>query len=128
MYDILVVFVHLMVTIVRFMKPGGLRAVVAESAHTRLKNVIRSFVEDYGERSRRKLVLARKYDLAGYVIASSKTTGNNGSVEFATLSAVGLNRGRPRAADRTAAARRSHSQSDDHPARHGAGPDAAAAG
>jgi hypothetical protein len=31
MYDILVVFVHLIVTIFRLIKPGGLRAVVAES-------------------------------------------------------------------------------------------------
>src|SRR6516164_460137 len=35
MYDILVVFVHLIVTVVRLMKPGGLRAVVAESVLTR---------------------------------------------------------------------------------------------
>jgi hypothetical protein len=32
MYDILVIFVHLMVTVVRLIKPGGLRAVVAESS------------------------------------------------------------------------------------------------
>ena len=32
MHDILVVFVHSIVTIVRLIKPGGLRAVVAESA------------------------------------------------------------------------------------------------
>src|SRR5262252_1448889 len=35
MYDILVVFVHLIVTVVRLMKPGGLRAVVAASVLTR---------------------------------------------------------------------------------------------
>jgi hypothetical protein len=35
MYGILVVFVHLIVTVVRLLKPGGLRAVVAESALTR---------------------------------------------------------------------------------------------
>jgi len=35
MYDVLVVFVHLIVTVVRLMKPGGLRAVVAESVLTR---------------------------------------------------------------------------------------------
>jgi hypothetical protein len=35
MYDILVVFVHLIVTVVRLIKPGGLRAVVAESVLTR---------------------------------------------------------------------------------------------
>ena len=35
MYDILVVFVHLIVTLVRLIKPGGLRAVVAESVLTR---------------------------------------------------------------------------------------------
>src|SRR6516225_11714993 len=35
MYDILVIFVHLIVTVVRLIKPGGLRAVVAESALTR---------------------------------------------------------------------------------------------
>jgi hypothetical protein len=35
MYDILVVFVYLIVTVVRLMKPGGLRAVVAESVPTR---------------------------------------------------------------------------------------------
>ena len=35
MYDILVIFVHLIVTVVRVIKPGGLRAVVAESALTR---------------------------------------------------------------------------------------------
>ena len=35
MYDILVVvFVHLIVTVVRLLKPGGLRAVVAESVLT----------------------------------------------------------------------------------------------
>jgi hypothetical protein len=38
MYDILVVFVHLIVTVVRLMKPGGLRAVVAESVLTRHQN------------------------------------------------------------------------------------------
>ena len=35
MYDILALFLHLIVTIVRLMKPGGLRAVVAESVLTR---------------------------------------------------------------------------------------------
>ena len=35
MYDILVIFVHLIVTVVRLIKPGGLRAVVAESVLTR---------------------------------------------------------------------------------------------
>src|SRR5215467_12527010 len=35
MHDILVVLVHLIVTAVRLIKPGGLRAVVAESALTR---------------------------------------------------------------------------------------------
>jgi hypothetical protein len=35
MYDILVVFVHLIVTVFRVIKPGGLRAVVAESVLTR---------------------------------------------------------------------------------------------
>ena len=35
MYDILVVFVHLIVTVFRFIKSGGLRAVVAESVLTR---------------------------------------------------------------------------------------------
>ena len=35
MYDILIVFVHLIVTVVRLIKPGGLRAVVDESALTR---------------------------------------------------------------------------------------------
>jgi hypothetical protein len=35
MYDILAFFLHLIVTIVRLMKPGGLRAVVAESVLTR---------------------------------------------------------------------------------------------
>jgi hypothetical protein len=34
MYDILVVFVHLIVTLVRLLKPGGLCAGVAESALT----------------------------------------------------------------------------------------------
>src|SRR5215475_9354093 len=35
MHDLLVLFVHLIVTMVRLAKPGGLRAVVAESALTR---------------------------------------------------------------------------------------------
>src|SRR5499427_2233311 len=35
MHDIPVLFVHSIVTVVRLMKPGGLRAVVAESAPTR---------------------------------------------------------------------------------------------
>jgi len=35
MYDTLIVFVHLIVTVVRLIKPGGLRAVVAESVLTR---------------------------------------------------------------------------------------------
>src|SRR5215469_17887829 len=35
MHDILVLFIHLIVTVVRLIKPGGLRAVVAESALTR---------------------------------------------------------------------------------------------
>jgi hypothetical protein len=35
MHDILVVLVHSIVTVVRLIKPGGLRAVVAESALTR---------------------------------------------------------------------------------------------
>jgi len=35
MHDILVIFVHLIVTIVRLIKPGGLRSVVAESVLTR---------------------------------------------------------------------------------------------
>src|SRR6516164_6243577 len=35
MHDIVVLFVHLIVTVVRLIKPGGLRAVVAESALTR---------------------------------------------------------------------------------------------
>src|SRR5215471_7901700 len=34
MYDILVIFVHLIVTLVRLIKPRGLRAVVGESALT----------------------------------------------------------------------------------------------
>jgi hypothetical protein len=32
MYDIFVIFVHLIVFVVQLIKPGGLRAVVAESA------------------------------------------------------------------------------------------------
>src|SRR5215471_18142571 len=36
MHDILVVLVHSIVTVVRLMKPGGLRAVVAESTLTRV--------------------------------------------------------------------------------------------
>src|SRR5262245_8905365 len=35
MYDVLALFVHLIVTVVRLIKPGGLRAVVAESVLTR---------------------------------------------------------------------------------------------
>src|SRR6516165_9693188 len=35
MCDILALFLHLIVTVVRLMKPGGLRAVVAESVLTR---------------------------------------------------------------------------------------------
>src|SRR5215467_3350182 len=35
MHDILVLFVHLIVTVVRLLRPGGLRAVVAESVLTR---------------------------------------------------------------------------------------------
>ena len=35
MYDILALFLHLIVTVVRLIKPGGLRAVVAESVLTR---------------------------------------------------------------------------------------------
>ena len=35
MHDILLVLVHSIVTVVRLTKPGGLRAVVAESALTR---------------------------------------------------------------------------------------------
>src|SRR6516225_3718536 len=35
MYDILIVFVHLIVTVVRLIKPGGLCAVVAESVLAR---------------------------------------------------------------------------------------------
>src|SRR5215470_18380564 len=35
MHDILLVLVHSIVTVVRLIKPGGLRAVVAESALTR---------------------------------------------------------------------------------------------
>jgi hypothetical protein len=35
MYDILALFLHLIVTLVRLIKPGGLRAVVAESVLTR---------------------------------------------------------------------------------------------
>ena len=35
MYDILALFLHLIVTLVRLVKPGGLRAVVAESVLTR---------------------------------------------------------------------------------------------
>src|SRR6516164_6189602 len=35
MHDILVLFVHLIVTVGRLIKPGGLRAVVAESVLTR---------------------------------------------------------------------------------------------
>ena len=35
MHDILVILIHSIVTVVRLMKPGGLRAVVAESALTR---------------------------------------------------------------------------------------------
>jgi hypothetical protein len=42
MYDILVVFVHLIVTVVRLMKPGGLRAIVAESVFTRHQILIRN--------------------------------------------------------------------------------------
>ena len=40
MYDILFVFVHLIVTVVRLIKPGGLRAVVAESVLTRRQILI----------------------------------------------------------------------------------------
>ena len=36
MHDILVVLVHSIVTVVRLIRPGGLRAVVAESALTRV--------------------------------------------------------------------------------------------
>ena len=35
MYDILALFLHLIVTLVRLIKPGGLRAIVAESVLTR---------------------------------------------------------------------------------------------
>ena len=35
MHDILIVFVHLIVTVVRLIRPGGLRAVIAESVLTR---------------------------------------------------------------------------------------------
>src|SRR5262252_3339039 len=35
MHDILVILIHSIVTVIRLMKPGGLRAVVAESALTR---------------------------------------------------------------------------------------------
>ena len=35
MHDILVILIHSIVTVVRLLKPGGLRAVVAESALTR---------------------------------------------------------------------------------------------
>src|SRR5262249_16120886 len=40
MHDILVVLVHSIVTVVRLIKPGGLRAVVAESALTRHQMLI----------------------------------------------------------------------------------------
>src|SRR5215475_12948722 len=40
MHDILLVLVHAIVTIVRLMKPGGLRTVVAESALTRRQLLI----------------------------------------------------------------------------------------
>ena len=39
-HDILVILVHLIVTVVRLIKPGGLHAVVAESAFTRYQIVI----------------------------------------------------------------------------------------
>ena len=42
MHDILVVLVHSIVTVVRLIKPGGLRAVVAESALTRHQLLILS--------------------------------------------------------------------------------------
>ena len=40
MYDILALFLHLIVTVVRLIKPGGLRAVVAESVLTRRQILI----------------------------------------------------------------------------------------
>jgi hypothetical protein len=49
MHDILVVLVHSIVTIVRLIKPGGLRAVVAESALTRVASVAE--VSQQGQRS-----------------------------------------------------------------------------
>jgi len=55
MYDILVVFVHLIVTVVRLMKPGGLRAVVAESVLTRHQILILN-------RSRKRAPNLRVYD------------------------------------------------------------------
>jgi len=46
MHDILVVLVHSIVTVVRRIKPGGLRAVVAESALTRHQILILAVAAD----------------------------------------------------------------------------------
>src|SRR5215469_16661613 len=55
MCDILALFLHLIVTIVRLMKPGGLRAVVAESVLTRHQILILN-------RSRKRAPNLRVYD------------------------------------------------------------------
>jgi hypothetical protein len=65
MYDILVVFVHLIVTVVRLLKPGGLRAVVAESVLTRHQILLLN-------RSRKRVPNLRVSDriIAGYAPCS----------------------------------------------------------
>ena len=55
MYDILAHFLHLIVTVVRLLKPSGLRAVVAESVLTRHQILILN-------RSRKRAPNLRVYD------------------------------------------------------------------
>src|SRR5215467_11195184 len=65
MNDILALFVHLIVTIVRLIKPGGLRAIVAESVLTRHQILILN-------RSRRRAPSLRVSDrmIAGFMHAA----------------------------------------------------------
>jgi hypothetical protein len=63
-----------------------------------LVSTYRSVLEDYTMKNQSKLILQRKFDLPAYTIVSlQEWFRSGGSVDLATVSAVGLNRDRTRA-------------------------------
>ena len=80
MHDILVVLVHAIVTVVRLMQPGGLRAVVAESALTRHQLLILN-------RSRKRAPSLRVSDRIIVLVQREMESGRSPLMSIALASA-----------------------------------------